>query len=211
VRCARRALPTALVIAALAGYSATSAVGDADPASDILISFPVFYPYGNAASKDVQGRLEDAVERAADAKRPVKVAIIAAPEDLGSVGTFYGKPQLYARFLGQEIGVGYFEGDRTRLLVVLSAGFGLYAGPKVSVAGDLARLRRMETGTGVEALATAAAAAVERLNGVNPPVAESVWRDRLLIVGGVVAVVLAAIALNAAVARVRRGRPAPGG
>ena len=208
-----RAVAACLAVAVAACAAAGAARADADPASDILASFPVFYPYGLPASKSVQARLEKAVKQAETDKRPIKVAMIAAREDLGGVPTFFRKPQLYARFLAQEIGIGYFEGDRTRLLVVMPNGFGLVAAPGIPTTQDLASLRAIKTGETTDELATAAATAVERLNARNPrsSPAASPWRDRLLIIAGVGVVLALAVGLNAGVARARRGRPAPDG
>jgi hypothetical protein len=49
------------------------------------------------------------------------VAVIAAPADLGSVTELWNQPQLYARFLGQELSLL----GRSRLVVVMPAGVGV--------------------------------------------------------------------------------------
>jgi hypothetical protein len=66
--------------------------------------------------------LEAAVDAAARARVPIRVAVIATPYDLGSVGALYRKPQRYARFLGQELSYVY----KGRLLVVMPNGYGLW-------------------------------------------------------------------------------------
>jgi hypothetical protein len=51
---------------------------------------------------------------------PLKVAIIATPNDLGLVPQIFGKPQYYAGYLGREIDFN----KKNQLLAVMPAGYG---------------------------------------------------------------------------------------
>jgi hypothetical protein len=124
-------LLAALAAAALA--SAPAARADGDPASDILLSQDVFFPYSPPTSQGVGQALVELTKRTRQAGWPIKVAIIATPQDLGAASSLYANPQGYANFLFSEIGAG-----RLRLLVVMPAGFGgqnLGAGVDKALAG----------------------------------------------------------------------------
>ena len=116
-----RALVVALTTIALWG-SVPAALSDGDPASDVLIGESVFYPYGSKIAPAVQTRLNAEVSAASRAHFPIKVALIAAPADLGAIPTLFGKPQRYAAFLDQEIS---FADIKRLLLVVMPGGYGV--------------------------------------------------------------------------------------
>lgn len=119
----RRALG-ALVIACLATLSLLSpgtARADGDPASDVLVSQALFLPQDARASVSQQAELSALLKEAERRRFPLRVAIIASPADLGSVGELWRRPQSYARFLGQELSLVYHGS----LLVVMPNGFGL--------------------------------------------------------------------------------------
>src|SRR5215211_5115385 len=119
----RRVLVTAALLASLGTAPAAHANGD--PASDVLLTQDAFYPYDPAVPRPVQGGLDDTLERARKQGFPLKVAIIASQNDLGSVPQFFGDPQPYADFLETEIAV---EKPKP-LLVVMPTGFGVAAIP----------------------------------------------------------------------------------
>lgn len=102
--------------------AAPLAVADGDPASDYLITQQVFLPLSVPFSTAQGGALTALLNNSELEKFPLKVAIIAGPEDLGSVPSLYGTPQRYASFLGQED--YYFF--KQELLVVMPQGYGLY-------------------------------------------------------------------------------------
>lgn len=109
--------------AALAAWaSAPSALGDGDPASDVLIGQSVFYPYSSTVSGSLQRTLNGEVAAAGRAHFPIKVALIASPADLGSATPLFGKPEQYATFLGAEI---TFVNVEPHLLVVMPNGYGV--------------------------------------------------------------------------------------
>jgi hypothetical protein len=113
----RAVLLLLLITAAL--VLASGAAADGDPASDVLIAGSAFTPYPPPPGTALRtlGSALNAVELKGDR---VKVAVIAAPSDLGSVPSLYGHPQDYAKFLSLELSFIY----KGPLLVVMPAGFG---------------------------------------------------------------------------------------
>ena len=127
---ARRLLRWARVLACLAFPPA--AFADADPASDVLLGAPAFYPFQPPVSQALQNQLQQELAQLGKQGLNLKVAIIESPVDLGAIPNMFGKPQTYAEFLGREIS---FQ-QRQPLLVVMPAGFGLFnAGRATALAG----------------------------------------------------------------------------
>src|SRR5207302_10491532 len=96
-----RARMRVAVAIVLAMAVAPVALADGDPASDYLISQQVFLPFSAKVSAT---KARELTALAGDSKRkgfPLKVAVIGAPYDLGSVPSLFGKPRQYAKFLGQ--------------------------------------------------------------------------------------------------------------
>jgi hypothetical protein len=201
-----RLIPVLATFAIALAGAAPSARADGDPASDYLISQPVFFPFDAEADADAQQRLKDLVASAKTAGFPIKIAIIATAYDLGAVPSLFGKPQRYARFLGQEL--YYFS--KGKLLIVMPQGYGVYK-PKESTAADQAVLARLpapktKDGNTLVAAADRAVRALAKAHGVSLPApppesGTSENRDRLMIAGG--AAVLAILA-GAAVFLLRR-------
>jgi hypothetical protein len=125
VRRVRRALLTVLLLALLAPAAAHA---DGDPASDVLLAQDVFLPYPpNRVSGQVEEALTTTLARAKAKGFPVKVALIADPRDLGSVGQMFGTPQKYADLLTQELSLNVTHGRglaKPRVLTVQPAGLG---------------------------------------------------------------------------------------
>jgi hypothetical protein len=116
-----RRIATGCALAALAALAmCPMALGDADPASDVLLAENVFYPYSPPVSSTLQAALNAAVAAAHRAHFPIKVALIATATDLGAIPQLYGHPRQYARFLEQEITFAV----RAPLLVVMPDGDG---------------------------------------------------------------------------------------
>jgi hypothetical protein len=138
-----------LLAAVAVGLSVVpAALADGDPASDVLLGENVFYPYSPQVSPALQKTLNAETAAAKKAGFPLKVALIAAPVDLGVIPDLFGKPQKYADFLDQEIS---FQ-QKQPLLVVMAAGYGVQgvdaatkaaltsvAKPAGSTSNDLAR------------------------------------------------------------------------
>lgn len=102
-----------------------AAWADGDPASDVLLGENVFYPYSPAVPISAQTALNAEAAAAKRAGFPLKVALIAAPIDLGVIPELFGKPQAYASFLDKEIS---FQGPQA-LLVVMATGYGVQGLP----------------------------------------------------------------------------------
>ena len=155
------------LIAALLGAAAllrpglpggpAAARADGDPASDVLLGDDVFYPYAPATPRPVQVKLNAIMAKARAQGFPIKVALIAAPTDLGVIPDLFGKAASYARFLDQEIS---FQG-RQRLLVVMASGYGTQGFP--AAAQQAVPSIAKPDGRTASALARAAMIAVPRL------------------------------------------------
>jgi hypothetical protein len=187
---------------------AGSARADGDPASDTLLFSDLFVPYTQTIPGAVTKNLESALKNAKAHGRPMRAAIIASGYDLGSVGGLWAKPEQYAPFLGQEIGIG--TRDKSLLMVVMPAGFGFYAGQGRSTAAELRRVRDIKPGSSAEELARSATTAVERIAGVSAPGSSgsSPWRQRIIIALAAVAALALVVALSMLAPRARRRRRA---
>ena len=154
-----RLLALLALVAAVAWVGAPRAGADADPASDILLGAPAFYPYQPAVSASLQSQLEQKLALLKAKGLNLKVAIIGSPVDLGALPTMFGKPQTYANFLAQEIS---FSGPQP-LLVVMPAGFGLaHAGPPSALSG-----LKVDSAQQSNGLASSAILAVQRIARAN--------------------------------------------
>jgi hypothetical protein len=107
--------------AALLGSPVAAAQADGDPASDVLALQPSFLPQDAGSSANQQAQLTALLDAARRSGYPIRVAVIASPSDLGSVGELWRQPQTYARFLGEELSLAY----QGTLLVVMPDGFGV--------------------------------------------------------------------------------------
>jgi hypothetical protein len=183
----------------------TAARADGDPASDVLLGTDVFYPYTPQVSRSLARDLDAAAAASSRHGRPpVRVALIAAPTDLGVVPSLFGRPQQYASFLAQEISFAV----KPRLLVVMASGYGTHG-------LDAAARRAVATlpppaGKSSNALAAAALVAVQRIAAADgDPLSGNGGAGGggggavLPIALAAVAVILAALLIAA---RLRRGR-----
>src|ERR1700757_240541 len=123
-------LAVALISLTLGAAFPAGTRADGDPASDVLLGENVFSPYSPVVSPPVKQKLDAATTAAAKAGVPVKVALIAAPTDLGVIPQLFGQPQRYADFLEQEIS---FQ-SKQHLLVVMAAGYGTQGLPPAATA-----------------------------------------------------------------------------
>jgi hypothetical protein len=145
----------AAAAAALAIAVPGVAWADADPASDVLPVQNVFVPYQPRISATKQQDLRGVTAAAGKAGFPIKVAIIATPDDLGGVPDFFNKPQPYARYLGAELSFSKPQ----PLIVVMPNGIGTYqVGPKATAAA-----RGVTVQQGADGMANTAITAVQRL------------------------------------------------
>lgn len=161
-----RAVLLALAILLL---PAPAARADGDPASDYLLSQPTFLPPDAGIPTAYQNQLNQIVADAKANHFEIRVALIATPYDLGSVGVLNNKPKQYARFLGQELAFVY----RGRLLVVMPNGLGVSRDGKAVPAYQAVVDRLPAPGKDGAALASTATRAVAKLaasSGVVLPV-----------------------------------------
>jgi hypothetical protein len=132
---------------------------DGDPASDYLLTQPVFLPPDVVMKKGDADRLTSVVEAAKKKGYEIRVGLIGTRYDLGSVSALYLKPRPYAHFLGQELQFVY----KGRLLVAMPNGYGVSVGGKPWPAGAKIVARLPPPGSSGPALAAGAAKAVEDL------------------------------------------------
>jgi hypothetical protein len=120
-----RLLPVLAIAAALALAPATASA-DGDPASDYLLTQDVYLPLPPGVPPDLGRTITDLLKETRKAGFPLKVAIIAAPKDLGAVPQYFNRPQSYAPFLESEIAFN----TKKPLLIVMPIGYGVAALPK---------------------------------------------------------------------------------
>ena len=146
----------ALVALALA-FPAT-ALGNGDPARDVLLSAKVYFPTQrvSAASADTLNAITD---KAAAKGYPIRVALIHDETDLGTVPDLLNQPQKYAEFLGPEIRFAY-KGD---LLVVMPNGLGLTTTDKSAPPTNAIKNVKVEAGGSPDGLANTAEAVIPKL------------------------------------------------
>lgn len=112
-----RILAAALFVVLLTGSAARA---DGDPASDVLLTQNVFYPYSPVVSPAIRNGLNAAAAAGCRARFPIKAALISSRADLGAVPSLFGKPQSYAEYLEQELN----SPGKQPLLVVMAGGYG---------------------------------------------------------------------------------------
>lgn len=202
-----------MVSAIVFGLVVPTALADGDPASDLLYQDNVYYPYQPAVSSSYVRDLNMLTQDAAQSGYPIKVAIIASPDDLGAAQDLWGRPQEYSQLLYSEI-TSYYTGP---VLVVMPAGFGVIGSNLPPNAGKLLRGVSIDSSADSDSLAGSAIDGVQRLAASSghplPRVSSSSHRSSgavatVLEIGGLV-VVLALGVGGALTLRRRRGRPAP--
>ena len=144
-----------------------TASADADPASDTLYRGRVFLPFNTPVSPRLAQRLAADALAAERAGKPVRIALIASPPDLGGLPMLFGRPLQYARFLDSELQFVYGG----RVLVVMPQGAALAEHGRLVANADVAHAK---VGQGADGLARTAIALVEKLSGVKAPPGTSV-------------------------------------
>ncbi len=156
----RRLAVITAILASAALIAAPAALADGDPASDVLVENTLFNPIDSGVSLGSQARLEAVLSASARAGFPIRVALIAAADDLGTATALWRAPGRYAQYLGYELSELY----RGQVLVVMPSGFGLYGSRAGAHAVSRAEQNVRATAPGPgEQLATAALAAVPLL------------------------------------------------
>jgi hypothetical protein len=92
---------------------------DGDPASDYLLFQPYYVPLQPAPAKGLRDQLSALLKAGAAQRHPLRVAIVRTKGDLGAFPQLYGRPQVYARLLSNELAYVY----KGPLLVVMPQGF----------------------------------------------------------------------------------------
>ena len=108
-----------VLLAGLALLAPALARADGDPASDYLLYQPSYVPLQPAPGKDLRDELNALLQAAAQQRHPLRVAIVRTKGDLGAYPQLYGRPQVYARLLSNELAYVY----KGQLLVVMPQGF----------------------------------------------------------------------------------------
>jgi cytochrome oxidase Cu insertion factor (SCO1/SenC/PrrC family) len=141
------------------------ALGDGDPASDVLVSQAAFVPSDTGATHRQNAQLLSVLRAAQRAGFPVRVAIIPDSYDLGSVTALWRRPRDYARFLGIELADVY----RQRLLVVMPNGIGFdwQGHPSGTANGQLATIPATSSSGGLLGAAETAVRSLEASAGVR--------------------------------------------
>jgi hypothetical protein len=137
-------LGIALLLAAVtSAVAASSARANGDPASDVLPFTPVFLSIKNPNTSPAGRDLLAVTRAAAKKKRPIRVAVISEPSDLGLIQSLWQKPQPYAEFLGKELfQFGKYNGT---LVVSMPNGFGVNGPDAAKGKPALARLPKPNT------------------------------------------------------------------
>jgi hypothetical protein len=151
-------IATLAITAAVAGSWPSIARADGDPASDVLVSQPLFLPQDAGLTTGQQAELGALLSAVRRSGYPLRVAVIAGTADLGSITELWRRPESYARFLGQELSEIYHG----TLLVVMPNGFGLY-GPGLRSAAQRAAMGRQRPPGTAPRLGANAIAAVRGL------------------------------------------------
>jgi hypothetical protein len=133
---ARALLAVSLALAVYAA-AAAPALGDGDPASDVLLFQPAFFPYASP-SNGAKAQLLGAVAAAKRAGYTIRVAVIQSRRDLGANPELYAEPQTYATFLDAELRSARYFGA---LAVVMPQGFGVAPGGKLTPGGKRFKAR----------------------------------------------------------------------
>jgi hypothetical protein len=133
-----------LLAAALASaVAAGPARANGDPASDVLPFTTVFLSIQNPSTSPAGRDLLNVTKAAAKKKRPIRVAVISQPSDLGLIQSLWRKPQTYAEFLGKELfSFGRYNGT---LVVAMPNGYGINGPGAARGKPALARLPKPNT------------------------------------------------------------------
>jgi cytochrome c biogenesis protein CcmG/thiol:disulfide interchange protein DsbE len=169
----RFALLAALVALLSCLLLPAAALADGDPGSDVLLDQNLFAYWDAHLTASQQLRVGALLDATAHAGAPVRVAIIAQRDDLGTVAALWHKPQQYAEYLGYEISLSYSG----RLLIVMPNGYGVYwkGNPRGAAKLKAALTGERPRDAGASALVGATVSAVQRIEllaGVSPATLE---------------------------------------
>jgi len=200
----------ALLVVLAALVAAPLARANGDPASDVLLTQPVYFPIDATLSDSDRSALLKTVDDAKQRGYTIRVALIPFTSDLGTAVSLWRHPQDYAKFLASELAFVY----KNRLLVVQPSGFGFYDKGK-PVAKEQRMLAKVPVGTTPATLTQSADAAVRALaaaDGIKLPVAKTkstATRDRLIIAVSGLLILLIIFVPGRRLRRGRRDQPQP--
>jgi hypothetical protein len=157
----RIALLLAVVAAAIL---AGGAQANGDPASDVLPFSNVYFSLTDPRTSPAGRDLLAVTDAAAKKKRPIKVAVISQPSDLGLIQSLWQKPQDYSEFLGKEL--FQFARYTGTTLIVMPNGHGVYGPDAANGKRALTRLPKPGT-SDLDKLGEDAAVAVRRVAAAN--------------------------------------------
>jgi hypothetical protein len=200
----------ALLVVLAALVAAPLARANGDPASDVLLTQPVYFPIDATLSDSDRSALLKTVDDAKQRGYTIRVALIPFTSDLGTAVSLWRHPQDYAKFLASELAFVY----KNRLLVVQPSGFGFYDKGK-PVAKEQRVLAKVPVGTTPATLTQSADVAVRALaaaDGVKLPVnrtKSTATRDRLIIAVSGLLILLIIFVPGRRLRRGRRDQPQP--
>ena len=161
----------ALLAVLLSVLAVPAARADGDPASDVLYFTDVFTSFEEHNKTQID-KIHQAVDTARAQGRPIKVAVIWANTDMGSVPQLFNKPAVYAKFLAAELD-GVLTGP---LVIAMPAGFGVWVVDEKKIPALQKVLDQVTFhARTVDELTQTAIAGV---NGVWPRPADSRWERR---------------------------------
>ncbi len=142
------AVVAAFGLLAVTAWHPQAARADGDPASDVLLYQPVYFPYQPAPAA-VKRRLTALVHSANSQGYQIRVAVIQSPRDLGSIPELFDKPPPdYASYLSAELTSAW----RNRVLVVMPGGYGIAQGASIVNVGGVLKVRKSATAAADEAV-----------------------------------------------------------
>jgi hypothetical protein len=200
----------ALLVVLAALVAAPLARANGDPASDVLLTQPVYFPIDATLSDSDRSALLKTVDDAKQRGYTIRVALIPFTSDLGTAVSLWRHPQDYAKFLASELAFVY----KNRLLVVQPSGFGFYDKGR-PVAKEQRVLAKVPVGTTPATLTQSADVAVRALaaaDGVKLPVnrtKSTATRDRLIIAVSGLLILLIIFVPGRRLRRGRRDQPQP--
>jgi hypothetical protein len=155
----------ALLLAVTAAGAVAADVGaNGDPASDVLPFSNVFLSIKDPRTSAAGRGLLAQTQAAAKKRRPIKVAVISEPSDLGLIQSLWPKPQKYADFLGAElVQFGHYNGT---LVVSMPNGYGINGPDAAKGKPVLARLPKPNTND-LEKLGQDTAVAIRKVAAAN--------------------------------------------
>ncbi|HYY63278.1 MAG TPA: hypothetical protein VE688_01595 [Gaiellaceae bacterium] len=155
----------ALIAAAVIGaLIASPARANGDPASDVLPFTTVYLSIQDPTKSTAGQDLLSVTHEAAKKTRPIRVAVISQPSDLGLIQSLWPKPQAYAEFLGKEL--IQFAHYRGTTLIVMPNGYGIFGPQAAKGKPALARLPKPRT-SDLEKLAGRGVTAVRAVAPAN--------------------------------------------